>query len=98
MNLQPMYDKIVVRQDKAEERIGGTRILAPENAKEKPRKGTVLAVGPGLLLQDGSLAKMPLSVGNTVYFTSYGGSEIEADGEKLLVMSANDVLAIIKGI
>jgi len=96
MKLEPMYDKIVVKQDKANEKIGNTRIIAPESAKEKPRKGEVIAVGPGLLLQDGTLAEMPLSVGDKVFFTSYGGSEIEVDGEKLLFMSANDVLSIIK--
>ncbi len=94
MDLQPMYDKIVVKQAEAEDKIGGTCIIAPETSKEKPKRGEVVAVGPGLLLNDGTLADMPLSVGQKVLFSPYGGSEVDLGGEKFLIMSANDVLAV----
>ena len=94
MNLHPMYDKVVIEQAEAEEKTSGGLIM-PENAKEKPKKGTIVAVGPGLLLQDGSLAEMPLKVGQKVVFSAYGGSEVDVENAKYLIMSANDVLAIM---
>ena len=92
MTLEPMYDKVVVQQEEAitETKAG---LIMPENSAEKPKRGKVVAVGPGLLLQDGQLAAMPLSVGDNVVFTAYGGNEVELGSEKFLVMSANEVLA-----
>lgn len=94
MNLKPMYDKVVVQQAEADERTPGGLIM-PDSTKEKPKRGTVVEVGPGLLLQDGSLAEMPLQVGDEVLFTPYGGNEVEINNEKFLIMSANEVLAKI---
>ena len=95
MKLEPMYDKIVVKQADADKKTPGGLFLT-EASKEKPKKGTVVAVGPGLLLQDGTLADMPLSVGDEVLFTAYGGNEVEIDGDEYLVMNANEVLAKVR--
>ena len=95
MKLEPMYDKIVVKQDEADTTTKRGLVM-PESSKEKPKRGKVLSVGPGLLLQNGDLANMPLNVGDEVYFTAYGGTEIEVDGEEYLVMSASEVLAIVR--
>jgi len=95
MTLEPMYDKVVVEQADADDKTKGGLILT-EAAKEKPKKGTVIATGPGLLLQDGTLANMPLAVGDVVLFTPYGGNEIEVDDKKYMVLSASEVLAVIR--
>jgi len=92
--LKPLYDKIVVRRKEANEKSAGGLII-PENAKEQPREGIVEAVGCGLRLQDGTLCEMKIRVGDVVLFTSYGGTEVEVNGETLLIMSENDVLATI---
>lgn len=94
MNLNPLYDKVVVKREEKQEKKGN--LYMPDNAQKKPIKGTVVAVGPGMLLQDGSLADMPLKVGDKVIFSSYGGAEIEINDEELLVLSANEVLAVVK--
>ncbi len=96
MYLRPLFDKIVVQQHDADEKIAGTNLYVAESAKEKPKRGTVIAIGEGLLLNDGSIKKIPLNVGDEVVFSPYGGTEVEVSGEKLLVMASNEVLAVIE--
>lgn len=96
MNLKPLFDKVVIEQHDAEEKLGGTGLYAPETSKEKPKRGTVVAVGEGLLMADGVVKPIPLAAGDKVVFTPYGGSEVEVEGKNYLVMAATEVLAILE--
>ncbi|MBM3693363.1 MAG: co-chaperone GroES [Actinobacteria bacterium] len=95
MKLHPLEDRIVVRAGEPEETtISG--LVIPDTAKEKPQQGEVLAVGPGRRAeQSGELIPLDLSVGDTVVYSKYGGTEIAIDGEDLLILSSRDVLAKI---
>ena len=95
-NLRPLNDKIIVRRLDAEEKTKGGIIL-PEAAKEKPREGVVKAVGDGKLLDNGKRASLQVKNGDRVIFSSYAGSEIKVDGEDLLILGEEDVLAIVSG-
>ena len=96
MNLQPLEDRIVVRPGEGEETTASGLVI-PDTAKEKPQQGEVLAVGPGKRSENsGELIPMDVSVGDTVVYSKYGGTEISAGGEDLLILSARDVLAIVK--
>jgi len=92
MNLQPLEDRIVVRTAEAEETtVSG--LVIPDTAKEKPQQGEVLAVGPGRRSETGDLIPMDVAVGDTVVYSKYGGTEINVEGDDLLILSARDVLA-----
>ena len=93
MNLQPLEDRIVVRQSEAEETtISG--LVIPDTAKEKPQQGEVLAVGPGRRAENsGELIPLDIAAGDTVIYSKYGGTEVTIDGEDLLILSSRDVLA-----
>lgn len=96
MNLQPLEDRIVVRPGEGEETTASGLVI-PDTAKEKPQQGEVLAVGPGKRSDTtGELIPMDVSVGDTVVYSKYGGTEVSAGGEDLLILSARDVLAIVK--
>ena len=95
MNLQPLEDRIVVRTKDAEATTASGLVI-PETAKEKPQQGEVLAVGAGRRADNGELIPMDVSVGDTVVYSKYGGTEIASGGEELLILSARDVLAIVK--
>jgi chaperonin GroES len=97
MNLQPLEDRIVVRPAEAvETTISG--LVIPDTAKEKPQQGEVLAVGPGRRADNsGELIAMELSVGDSVVYSKYGGTEITVDGEDVLILSSRDVLAKVSG-
>jgi chaperonin GroES len=93
MNLQPLEDRIVVKPGDAEETTASGLVI-PDTAKEKPQQGEVLAVGPGRRAESsGELIPLDLSVGDTVVYSKYGGTEISSDGEDLLILSSRDVLA-----
>jgi chaperonin GroES len=93
MNLQPLEDRIVVRPSEAEE-MTASGLVIPDTAKEKPQQGTVLAVGPGRRSdQSGELIPLDLSVGDTVVYSKYGGTEITVEGDDLLILTSRDVLA-----
>lgn len=96
LNIQPLGDRVIVQRAEAEEKTAGG-ILLPETAKDKPKEGRVLAVGDGKIMDDGQRQKMNLKVGDRVLFTSYAGTEIKYQGEEYLIMSENDVLAVISG-
>jgi chaperonin GroES len=93
MKLVPLEDRIVVRTAEAEETtVSG--LVIPDTAKEKPQQGEVLAVGPGRRAESsGELVPLDISVGDTVVYSKYGGTEITIDGEDLLILAGRDVLA-----
>lgn len=96
MGLKPIGDRIVVRREAADEKTAGG-ILLPDTAKNKPQRGTVLAVGPGKMKPDGARAQMQLQVGDKVLFTAWAGDEFKdraADGE-ILLMHEGDVMCVI---
>jgi chaperonin GroES len=95
MKFRPLHDRILVRKATAAERSAGG-IIIPEKAAEKPQQGEVLAVGPGQVLDDGTLREPGVKVGETVLFGAYGGTEVKIDGEDLLVLKAADVFAVIE--
>ena len=92
--LRPLGDKILLKRVEAE---GKTKsgIVLPETAKEKPKRGTVIAVGDGKLLDSGERAKFQVKKGDEVIFASYAGTEIKVGDEELLVLSEDEVLAVI---
>jgi chaperonin GroES len=97
MGLKPIGDRIVVRREAAEAKTAGG-ILLPDTAKNKPQRGTVLAVGPGKLQKDGTRTPLQLKVGDKVLFTSWAGDEFKdrATGDELLLMHEGDVLCVLE--
>jgi chaperonin GroES len=96
MNLQPLDDRIVVKPGESEETTASGLVI-PDTAKEKPQQGEVLAVGPGKRSDTtGEIIAMDVNVGDTVVYSKYGGTEITSEGADLLILSARDVLAIVK--
>ena len=94
MKVVPLGDKVVVKRLEAEETTAGGIVL-PDTAKEKPQQGRVLSVGDGRLLPDGTRAGHQVSEGDRVRFGSYAGTEVAVDGEQLLIMSEDEILAIV---
>ncbi|WPM32936.1 co-chaperone GroES [Hydrogenobacter sp. T-2] len=94
--LRPLYDKIVVKRFEEQEQRTASGIIIPDTAKEKPQIGEVVAVGEGKLLQNGQQVPPKVKPGDKVVFNKYAGTEVELDGEKFLVMSEDEVLAIVE--
>jgi chaperonin GroES len=95
MALQPLDDRIVVKPGESEETTASGLVI-PDTAKEKPQQGEVIAIGPGKRSeQTGEIIPVGVSVGDTVLYSKYGGTEVTVDGEDVLVLSARDVLAIV---
>ncbi len=95
MKLKPLGDKVLVKRVEAEEKTAGGIVL-PDTAKEKPKRGKVIAVGEGKLSEDGSRCKPQVSKGDEIIFASYAGTEIKLDGEEYLIMDESDILAIVE--
>jgi len=95
MRIKPLNDRILVKRLEAEEKTKGG-ILLPETAKEKPKEGEVIAVGPGKLLESGKRQALELKEGDKIIFESYAGTEIKMDGKEYLLMKEDDVLGIIE--
>jgi len=96
MSVKPLADRVLVKAI-TESEITKSGIVIPETVeKERPEKGEVIAVGPGKLLDNGSVAPMNVRVGNKVIFKKYGPDEIKVDGEELLILDESDILAIIE--
>jgi len=93
-NLEPLDDRVVVKPGD-EEQTTASGIVIPDTAKEKPQEGEVVAVGPGRF-EDGTRVPMDVKVGDTVLYSKYGGTEVKVQGEEHLVLSARDILAIVK--
>lgn len=96
MKLRPLGDRLIVRRLEATEKTAGG-ILLPDNAKTKPQKGTVIAVGPGKMLKDGSRRALQVKVGDTVLFTTWAGDEYKQHhtGDAILIMHEEDILAVV---
>ena len=95
MNLKPLGDRIVIRRFEAEEKTAGGIVL-PDTAKEKPRQGKVLSMGEGKRLDNGQRAAFQVKVNDRVLFTSYAGNEVTIDGKEYLIMSEDDILAVVE--
>ena len=95
-NVEPLEDRIVVKPSEEEETTASGLVI-PDTAKERPQEGEVVAVGPGRFNEDGD-ARVPMDVkaGDKVIYSKYGGTEIKFEGDEYLILSARDVLAIVK--
>ncbi|HEY3323923.1 MAG TPA: co-chaperone GroES [Planctomycetota bacterium] len=94
-NVTPLGDKILVRRLEAEEKTAGGIVL-PDSAKEKPKEGKVIALGSGKLLENGTRSSFQVKKGDRILFSSYAGTEVKIDGEEYLLMSEDDVMAVVK--
>ena len=92
-SLKPLDDRIVVKPGEGEETTSSGLVI-PDTAKEKPQEGSVVAVGPGKF-EDGQRTPLDVSVGDTVVYSKYGGTEVKVGGEDYLILSARDVLAVL---
>ena len=93
--LRPLGDRVVVRPT-AREEMTKSGIVLPDTAKEKPQEGTVIAVGPGRTLDDGSRESIDVSEGPRVLYAKYAGTEFKVEGDELLIISQKDILAIVE--
>lgn len=93
MNLKPLGDRVIIKQDDAEQTTASGLYIASET-KEKPSSGQVLAVGEGKRADDGTIVPMPVKVGDHVVYSKYAGMEVENEGEKVVVLRADDIFAI----
>ena len=94
VGIKPLEDRILVQQSEGETTTA-SGIVIPDTAKEKPQEGTVLAVGPGRVDDNGNRVPLDVSVGDVVLYSKYGGTEVKYAGEEYLVLSARDVLAVV---
>ena len=95
MAIKPLGEKILVKRLEAEATTAGGIVL-PDSAKEKPKEGKVVALGDGKLLDDGARAEFQVKEGERIIFTSYAGTEVTVEGEEYLLMSEDDVLAVVE--
>ena len=94
MNIRPLQDRVILKRLKEEEKTKGG-IIIPDTAKEKPIEGEVVAVGNGKVLEDGTVKKLDVKVGDRVLFGKYSGTEVKLDGEERLIVREDDILAVI---
>jgi chaperonin GroES len=94
MNVKPLEDRILLKPMEAEQKTAGG-IIIPDNAKEKPQKGEVVAVGPGKTSDKGAKIEMTLKKGDKVLYGKYSGTEISVEGQDYLILRESDVLAIL---
>jgi chaperonin GroES len=96
MNIRPLHDRVVIRRLEEERKSPGG-IVIPDTAAEKPIRGEVLAVGKGKILENGDIRPLDLKKGDRVLFGKYSGTEVKVDGEEVLVMREDDVMAVLEG-
>jgi chaperonin GroES len=96
MNIRPLHDRVVIRRME-EERTSAGGIVIPDTAAEKPIQGEVIAVGNGKIMDNGDVRALDVKVGDKVLFGKYSGTEVKLDGEDLLVMREDDLMAVIEG-
>lgn len=95
MKIRPLQDRILVKRLESEEKtVGG--IIIPDNAKEKPMEGKVIAVGNGKVMEDGKLKKPDVKVGDKILFSKYSGSEVKIDGDEHLILREDDILGVLE--
>ena len=95
MKIRPLHDRVIVKRLE-EERTSPGGILIPDTAAEKPVQGKIVAVGKGKILEDGQVRALDVKVGDKVLFGKYSGTEVKVDGEDLVVMREEDVMAVIE--
>ncbi len=95
MALRPLYDRVLAKRLASEEKTKGG-IIIPEAAKEKPLEGKVVAVGRGKIAEDGSIRELDVKKGDRILFGKYAGTEVKIDGDELVILREDDVLAIIE--
>ena len=96
MKIRPLHDRVIVKRLE-EERTSPGGIVIPDTAAEKPVQGKIVAVGKGKILEDGNVRPLDLKVGDKILFGKYSGTEVKLDGEELVVMREEDVMAVIEG-
>ena len=95
MKVEPLGDKVVLKRLEAEEVTAGGIVL-PDSAQEKPQQGRVLSVGDGRLLKDGTRSSHQVKEGDRVLFSTYSGTDVEVDGQELLILSEDEILAVLE--
>ena len=95
-NIKPINDKVLVKRLEAETTTAGGIVL-PDNAKEKPKEGTIVAVGNGRMLKSGERSQFQVAKGDRVIFSSYAGTEIKVQGVDYLILAEDDILAVVEG-
>jgi len=95
MKIRPLQDRVMIKRVKEEEKTKGG-IIIPDTAKEKPVEATVVAVGNGKVLEDGSVRKLDVKRGDTVLIGKYGGSEVKVDGEEHVIVREDEILCVIE--
>ena len=96
MKIRPLHDRVIVKRLE-EERTSPGGIVIPDSAAEKPMQGKIVAVGKGKILEDGTVRALDVKVGDKILFGKYSGNEVKVDGEDLVVMREEDVMAVIEG-
>ena len=96
MKIRPLHDRVIIKRME-EERTSPGGILIPDAATEKPSMGEVVAVGNGKVMDNGELRPLDVKLGDKVYFGQYSGSKIKVDGEEVLVMREEDIMAVVEG-
>ncbi len=94
MNIRPLHDRVVIKRIEEEQKTAGG-IVIPDSAAEKPQRGEVVAVGNGKPLDNGEVRKPEVKVGDTVMFGKFSGTEIKVDGDEVVVMREDDILAVL---
>jgi len=94
MKLRPLHDRVIVKRLEAETKTAGG-IVIPDSATEKPIKGEVIAVGNGKILEDGKVRPLDVKVGDRILFGKYSGTEVKLDGQELVVMREEDIMAVL---
>jgi chaperonin GroES len=95
MKIRPLHDRVIVKREEEERKSPGG-IVIPDTAAEKPIRGKVVAVGKGKILENGQVRALDVKVGDKILFGKYGGNEVKVDGEELLVLREEDIMAIIE--
>ena len=95
MKIRPLHDRVIVKREDEERKSPGG-IVIPDTAAEKPVRGKIIAVGKGKILEDGKVRPLDVKVGDKILFGKYGGTEVKVDGDELLVMREEDVMAVIE--
>jgi chaperonin GroES len=96
MKIRPLHDRVIVKRME-EERVSSGGIVIPDTATEKPIRGKVIAVGKGRILENGDIRALDVKAGDKVLFGKYSGTEVKVDGDELLVMKEDDIMAVIEG-
>ena len=96
MKIRPLHDRVIVKRLE-EERTSPGGIVIPDTAAQKPMQGKIVAVGKGKILEDGKVRPLDVKVGDKILFGKYSGNEVKVDGEELVVMREEDVMAVIEG-